>query len=75
MTNFYNDLDFIFENVMEKYINEDELILNLVGLKTKIISLYENVNKDRSYELYIANSIKKKYFNINEDGSINSYYS
>lgn len=74
MPNFYEELDFIFENTLDKYEKIDtDLVLYLISLKSKIISIYENTIKDNSYELYITNSIQKKFFNINEDGSINSY--
>jgi hypothetical protein len=74
MPNFYDELDFIFNNALEKYEEkDDDITLSLISLKSKIISIYENTKNDNSYELYITNSIQKKYFNINEDGTINSY--
>ena len=63
-TNFYEQLDIVFDKLYKKYGFNDELI----GYKGDLLHIYENEHKYRSAE--ILKLIQPKHFYIDENGYV-----
>lgn len=63
-TNFYEQLDIVFDKLYDKYGSTDELM----GYKNDLIDIYENENSYRCAEL--LKYIKPKQFYIDENGYV-----
>jgi hypothetical protein len=62
--NFYEQLDIVFDKLIEKYGLTDELI----ECKGDLLHIYENEHKYRSAE--ISKALKVKHFYIDENGYV-----
>lgn len=71
MENFYSIIDNYFNLLLNKYDGNIEVLNDLLNLKSNIIKTNDLYN-NKSYECYIINSIKKKNFQIDNEGRINS---
>jgi len=73
MTNFYDNIDNMFDILYDKYNNNTIFLDELIELKSNIIKSYEITKLDKSFEKSIVKSIKLRHFKVKEDGKINSY--
>lgn len=65
-TNFYEQIDMVFDKLIEKYGLTNEII----SYKDDLLDIYENENKYRSAE--ILKAIKVRHWIIDENGYIKS---
>lgn len=64
--NFYEQLDMVFDKLVEKYGFEDSIL----HYKQSLLKIYENENSYKTE--HISKSVKGKFYIIDKDGCIKS---
>lgn len=70
--NFYDTIDNMFGNLIDRYENNKELMNDIINIKSFIINEYINSISNDTDEKKIIKKLTVKKFKITEDGSIQS---